>query len=409
MRGRTRLWITGVAVFCLLSGCKGEEMSPVIASKGSQESPESLENDGREALKTTLREQISPPDKYEVSFDKGGVAVYGEAVISIPDVETITIKKTVSDSFSVEDFEQFQSHFQSIEDVVWGEEAYQSGENGYTYISRNAVHNGKEYYLNYYQDGQESAGDYARLNYMTVGISTAVRSIHDYETMPEEMKSEEAWEAMGSKAELLLESLGYSDMKLVTRKWVEGVRPKKDDTWDAPIYLREFCFSLAPDGIEAPIFSCVKKQDKNSIYQQYATVTYTHNGVLNGVMIKNKESVIGDSRESVFLLPFSEISAIFESVVKKSYQDYFLYGNSFSDEQKIVLNIKEVRLGYMGIHEIEKNKVKAAGKMIPVWDFLGSVSVEYFKEGELVGHEIYSEPDLSLMTINAMDGSIMER
>ena len=47
--------------------------------------------------------------------------------------------------------------------------------------------------------------------------------------------------------------------------------------------------------------------------------------------------------------------------------------------------------------------------MRPVWDFLGCVSVEYFKEGKSVGKETYSQPDLSLMTINAMDGSVMER
>ena len=47
--------------------------------------------------------------------------------------------------------------------------------------------------------------------------------------------------------------------------------------------------------------------------------------------------------------------------------------------------------------------------MIPVWDFLGTVTVEYFKDGNSVGKETYSQPDLSLLTVNAMDGSVMER
>lgn len=48
------------------------------------------------------------------------------------------------------------------------------------------------------------------------------------------------------------------------------------------------------------------------------------------------------------------------------------------------------------------------GKMIPVWNFLGSVSVEIFLE-EISRKRAHSQPDLSLMTINTMDGSVMER
>lgn len=82
---------------------------------------------------------------------------------------------------------------------------------------------------------------------------------------------------------------------------------------------------------------------------------------------------------------------------------------AFADERKVTLRVKEARLGYMGIHDVRNREREKEGKMIPVWDFLGSVSVEYFKEGKSVGKETYSQPDLSLMTINAMDGSVMER
>lgn len=109
------------------------------------------------------------------------------------------------------------------------------------------------------------------------------------------------------------------------------------------------------------------------------------------------------------MLPFSEVASIFESVEKSSYEDYFLYGGAFADERKVTLRVKEARLGYMGIHDVRNREREKEGKMIPVWDFLGSVSVEYFKEGKSVGKETYSQPDLSLMTINAMDGSVMER
>lgn len=68
-----------------------------------------------------------------------------------------------------------------------------------------------------------------------------------------------------------------------------------------------------------------------------------------------------------------------------------------------------LKLQNSSIHDVRNGEREKEGKMIPVWDFLGSVSVEYLKEGKSVGKETYSQPDLSLMTINAMDGSVMER
>ena len=214
---------------------------------------------------------------------------------------------------------------------------------------------------------------------------------------------------MRNEAETLMGNLGYGKMKLVSEKWIEGTRSKPDDSWEEPTYMRVFGFSLAPDGIGAPAYHQVKRQDGYAGYQQYATLAYTQDGSLNGIGLENKERIIGDSKERVFLLPFSEVASIFESVEKSSYEDYFLYGGTFADERKVTLRVKEARLGYMGIHDVRNGEREKEGKMIPVWDFLGSVSVEYFKEGKSVGKETYSQPDLSLMTINAMDGSVMER
>lgn len=290
-----------------------------------------------------------------------------------------------------------------------GEETDHSAVEGLKASGSRALVEGKEYFISYYWNGDGKNEDYAYSNSISEGVGAAFKEIYDYDTIPQELQSEEEWAKMRNEAETLMGNLGYGKMKLVSEKWIEGTRSKPDDSWEEPTYMRVFGFSLAPDGIGAPAYHQVKRQDGYAGYQQYATLTYTQDGSLSGITLEDKEQIIGDSKERVFLLPFSEVASIFESVEKSSYEDYFLYGGAFADERKVTLWVKEARLGYMGIHDVRNREREKEGKMIPVWDFLGSVSVEYFKEGKSVGKETYSQPDLSLMTINAMDGSVMER
>lgn len=106
------------------------------------------------------------------------------------------------------------------------------------------------------------------------------------------------------------------------------------------------------------------------------------------------------SEEYVFLLPFSDIQEIFEEMMLKKYgESDFISKYSF--------NIDEVRLGYMRVRE---NGNEQEGMMIPAWDFLGSRSQENAdKKGN--GQNTYSldGPYESWLTINAMDGTIIDR
>lgn len=104
------------------------------------------------------------------------------------------------------------------------------------------------------------------------------------------------------------------------------------------------------------------------------------------------------SDDYVFLLPFSDVQSIFEEMIIKKYEDFF--GDL---DVEIEFNINEVQLGYMRI--MEKGN-PAEGIMVPVWDFFGSETLKYEGMGET-----YTEdgPYASWLTINAMDGTIIDR
>lgn len=392
-----------------LAGCGRAAEPVVIVPKAGAESQSGLAAGQENQDNTTMREQLHLPERYQASFEEGGLSFFGDAEISIPDVTSISVKKTEADYYSMEEYERIKAYFRDKEKIAWGEETDHSAVEGLKASGSRALVEGKEYFISYYWNGDGKNEDYAYSNSISEGVGAAFKEIYDYDTIPQELQSEEEWAKMRNEAETLMGNLGYGKMKLVSEKWIEGMRSKPDDSWEEPTYMRVFGFSLAPDGIGVPAYHQVKRQDSYAGYQQYATLTYTQDGSLSGIVLADKEQIIGDSKERVFLLPFSEVAAIFESVEKSSYEDYFLYGGAFADERKVTLRVKEARLGYMGIHDVRNREREKEGKMIPVWDFLGSVSVEYFKEGKSVGKETYSQPDLSLMTINAMDGSVMER
>lgn len=104
------------------------------------------------------------------------------------------------------------------------------------------------------------------------------------------------------------------------------------------------------------------------------------------------------SDENVFLLPFEDIGQIAREMFLKKYADFYKEMG-----WKIDFQIDEVRLGYMRV--TEKGNPEE-GTMIPVWDFFGSRTV-----GDPKGDESMSAfgPYESWLTINAMDGTIIDR
>lgn len=100
--------------------------------------------------------------------------------------------------------------------------------------------------------------------------------------------------------------------------------------------------------------------------------------------------------ETTAMLPFSRIQDIFEKMIIVNNADHSEYG--------MELNITGMKLGLARI--TEQNNLKS-GLLIPVWDFFGTATYHY-GDGESESHTVIDSGE-SYLTINAIDGSIVDR
>ena len=94
------------------------------------------------------------------------------------------------------------------------------------------------------------------------------------------------------------------------------------------------------------------------------------------------------------LLSFSDIQEVFEKMVLINYS-YFETGT-------LQIDIDSVQLGLMRVTDTGE---RDSGILIPVWDFMGSVTA--IREGE--EPDLWQQTSSSRLTINAIDGSIIDR
>ena len=96
------------------------------------------------------------------------------------------------------------------------------------------------------------------------------------------------------------------------------------------------------------------------------------------------------------LMPFALIKERFEK---------FILMNGYSKEHQISLNITEIKLGMMDV-KVADNPNQFI--QIPVWDFYGHYEVIYknLNDSDIIQ---IKQPFQVLLTINAIDGSIIDR
>lgn len=95
------------------------------------------------------------------------------------------------------------------------------------------------------------------------------------------------------------------------------------------------------------------------------------------------------------LLPFDQIEKIFEEMILVKYGQY----DNDDSSKNITINITKIRLGLVRVTEKDNNQY---GILVPAWDFFGT-----YDEGN--GYPIGYDGYESLLTINAIDGSIIDR
>ncbi len=137
--------------------------------------------------------------------------------------------------------------------------------------------------------------------------------------------------------------------------------------------------------------------DKPWFYEKVRVIV--DNDGLNSFVWDAPYQSIEPITDKASLLPYSQIQSIFARMMPIAFHHY----NSADLETTCNVNIKRITLGYMRIKE---QNAEGSGLIIPVWDFFGSYDRSDDPEGTTPqGSDGYE----SLLTINAVDGSIIDR
>ena len=124
-------------------------------------------------------------------------------------------------------------------------------------------------------------------------------------------------------------------------------------------------------------------------------------GKVISVCWNNVTEVTGTENENVALLPFSEIMRIFR---KQIFRSIYLDPDSGSEQDtRHAMKITRICFSYM---RVKKQDGNGEYYLLPVWDFMCAVNnpglYGRFEEQEWLSQR-------SVLTINAIDGSIIDR
>lgn len=264
----------------------------------------------------------------------------------------------------------------------------------------------------------------------------------DYEKIYDEKENQDvdtkvSRKEMRKAADALVEQLGLTDMVFAEAEplYVRGIDASpygshflnKSKAWS-------FSYTRKVDGV---LMNCVPnvltysenllsfvnrmyygnyidEETQNELYTQWGgkqtewaqesfTITFDDEGLV-GLRWRNPCTVENVSDENVFLLPFSEITQIFE----RSLPEQMLFEIFAKAGIPIKADITEVKLGYMRF--CDSGNIEET-RLIPVWDFTGaidSLSAEELGLEDSWLEECFGTND-SLLTINATDGTIISR
>ncbi len=230
-----------------------------------------------------------------------------------------------------------------------------------------------------------------------------------YLTVEEQQMVDLSEEEIREKAEGQMDAMGFSDFNVAGEEYYISYDRKSSsntldkDTLNADDIGYGLHFTRTLEGIPVTYTSddaLAVGDDEICWPYEGMDLVYDKEGLVNFEW-KNPYQVEKTSDEYLFLLPFSEIQTVFEEMMVKKYEDYFeqVLGEGMD---QIDFEIKEIRLGYMRIRKVGD---ATEGTMVPVWDFFGSETFQY-GDGEVYTDE---NPYNSLLTINALDGTIIDR
>ena len=178
----------------------------------------------------------------------------------------------------------------------------------------------------------------------------------------------------------------------------------RPDTISEKIYV--FDFSRMNDGVPMNVIEGASEMvtDATSVQQGDEAYSYFPDQEIMQMLVndsgvisfywRNHYDVIETTNENASLLSFGQIQGIIEG--SSVYSKFFL-----TDDKNAELKITDIKLGNMRVKSPDEQDTYL---IIPVWDIIGK-KVDQAYDSSIKGEM----PDMSYLTINALDGSIIDR
>ena len=371
------------------------------------------------ALADTLREQVNAPmeRKGTYSSPSGRSHIYVDAQVIVPEAETIPIYQAFA---RVPD----EMEFKLLADLAFGAGGYTlergktdaSNPAGVTYAEGDPAETAKGFHKYCISTDLRSASllhqqedfsyvqayygiwDYAKNTYAFPRLVYSAFGGNFGKNLPPEADARAAADAVVSQVFPDFQFWGSADKKNLNHL---GERIGQGNLME---YGYRFYYTRVLNGIPVSYVYVQGGADTESRVQttMYAPVPpyeklfidVGENGIFQ-IQLQHPLQ-IGDVMGEAALLPFDQIMEVFGRIAPLSIAANEL-NSKFGKKYVNNLYIKEIRLGYMCTMDRDRPERHL---LIPVWDFYGE---REFRDG------YYTFDNQSLFTINAMDGTVIDR
>lgn len=203
------------------------------------------------------------------------------------------------------------------------------------------------------------------------------------------------------KAEQVISKLGLHDFTCTGTRIAPLFDAPTAEVKAACKSAYEFMFTRSVNGVSVTYTNDILSSppdDTNTVSEPWmyekVRIFIDDDGVY-AYMWNGPSSITEILNDKATLLPFDQIKEIFANRILVKYGDYI--GDDAS--KNISINITRISLGLARVTEKNNNDY---GILVPVWDFFGTYDQG---NGYPIGYDGYE----SLLTINAIDGSIIDR
>lgn len=132
---------------------------------------------------------------------------------------------------------------------------------------------------------------------------------------------------------------------------------------------------------------------------------------IDEVTFLNQYTAFDTKADDLDLMPFSEIMSIYEKMMIIQKAEILTDERAFGGDvgappEALTYRVDRIVFGYGRIYDPQAGD--AAGLLVPVWDFFGEYESD-FGEGGNTGGSVVREENNSFLTINAIDGTVINR